>query len=155
MLSGHPLGRLTGVGRPDRLGRAGERRVGGIDKGAGEKGSDLEVGELVGQLLLEQVADGALRLGVEQVEPGRVVRLVGVGLEGEQPDLGAVAVGDDEPVVLGQLGNRLGGRLDVGALSGVVVGLSAAQQSVAAEGDDEQGLGGHRVLPSSRRSTSA
>ena len=67
-------------------------------------------------------------------------RDVGVGLvlEGEQADLRSVAVGEHDLVVPCDLGDGLGGHLDVGPLDGGVHGLAPTQQGVAAEGDDDE-----------------
>ena len=101
----------------------------------------------VAQLLLDQVADHALGLGAEDVERVGLDLLVGGALERQQADLRPVAVRDHELVLRGDRRERLGGNAHVGAL---VLGghrLPAAQQRVAAEGDDDA----HRVDRLSRR----
>ena len=79
--------------------------------------------------LLEEVADHPLALRTEHVERGR-------GLQGEQADLGPVAVGDDQLVVAVQLSEAAGGVRDVTPLHVGVSGLAAPQQRVAAERGD-------------------
>ena len=74
------------------------------------------------QLLVEQVADLALALGAEHVERVGRDRVVGVALQREQPDLRAVAVGDDHLVLGGELGDRGDGGRDVAALASASAG---------------------------------
>ena len=63
---------------------------------------------------------------------------VGLALEGEQPDLGPVAVGDDDARARArQLGERLDRARDVAPLRVGVERLAALEQRVAAERDDD------------------
>ena len=94
-------------------------------------------GQQVAQLLLDEVADHALRLCAEDVERVRLDLLVRRALQSEQAYLRAVAVRDDQLVLERERGQRLGGDPDVGAL---VLGghrLAAAEQRVAAQGYDD------------------
>jgi hypothetical protein len=59
-------------------------------------------------------------------------------LEREQADLGSVAVGDDDGVVVGEAADRVKGGRDVGALGGGVGGLTVAPQRAAADGEDHK-----------------
>ena len=89
------------------------------------------------ELLLEEVPDHPLRLGAQHVE--RVGRLAGgrIRLEGEQPDLRAVSVGDDDLVLASELGDRAHGDRDVAPLRRGVGALAPAKQGVASEGCDD------------------
>jgi len=90
------------------------------------------------QRLLEPVADEPLRLGDQGVEGiGAGQRVVVTALEGQQADLRAVAVGDDDVVGGGrrrQGRRRLG---DVLELHGGVRRLASPEQGVATEGDQD------------------
>ena len=134
---GEPVcGRLV-VDGADRLARRCECRVCPVHEHLRQQRGDLAVRQLVAERLLEQVADHALALRPEHIE--RVGRDVGVGrrLQGEQADLGSVAVGDDQLVVTGELGEAARGFGDVAALKLGLSRLAALQQRVAAErGDD-------------------
>ena len=91
--------------------------------------------ERVPERQLEQVADHPLALCVEQVERVGGDLAVGGRLEREQPDLGAVAVGEDERALGGELRERAGRGLDAGPLPLGVGGLAATQERVASERD--------------------
>ena len=134
---GEPLGRVAVVDRADRLRRPREGRVVTVDDHLGEQGGDRPAAEGVEQLLVEQVADHSLRLGPQHVERVRRDGVVSIALQGEQPDLRAVAVGHDHLVVPSEVGDRLDGRRDVAALRGGVGRLVAPQQCVASECDDD------------------
>src|SRR3712207_8662099 len=86
------------------------------------------------EVLLEEVPDHPLGLGVEDVEGVRGRRGATFVLECEQADLRAVAVGHDEPVVSGHLRQRLGGELGVRRLDVGVERLAPPQEGVATEG---------------------
>jgi hypothetical protein len=77
------------------------------------------------------------------------VRLdVGVrsGLQREQPDLRAVAVGDDEVARLGKRRERVNGDPDVRALGLCGHRVRTTKQRIAAERDDHRLLAIHAVL---------
>jgi len=87
--------------------------------------------------LREQVADHALTLGAKDVERVGSDGFVGVGFEGEQSDLWAVAVCDHELVFAGEGGQGGGGLQNVLPLGFRLRRLAAAQKGVAAERDNE------------------
>jgi hypothetical protein len=129
----------------DRLHRPPERGIVAVDDDLGEQGGDRAAVECVAQRQLEQVADHPFALGVEHVQRvGRRLRVRG-GLEGEQPDLRAVAVCEDEPVPGCELAQRDSGRLDPVALPVRLGRLAPAQQCIATERDEaaRQGTGRH------------
>ena len=79
-----------------------------------------------------------LGLGAEHVERVRRYVVVGRRLQRQQPDLRAVAVGDDDLVAGRDRGDAL--RLPIRMLArwfSAVMGLPALQQRVAAEGDHD------------------
>ena len=136
--AGQPAASVLVVERADELGRVGERRVVGADQGLADQARHLTAGQGVLERLEEPVADHALGLGPQDVEG------VGVGergvlgaLQGQQPDLGAVAVGDDQIVIAGQRGQGVGRGGDVVLLDLGVGGLAPLEQGVAAQGDDD------------------
>ena len=97
--------------------------------------------ERVLQLLLDQIADHAPRLGAQHVEGVGFVRPVGRALQCEETDLGPVAVGDDEAMVgADDLREGGGGVFDVLALRFRGHRLPASQKRVAAQGRDAQHL---------------
>ena len=127
------------IDRADELLRAPEGRVRVVDDHLREqRGDGAAALEAVHELLIEQVADHPFGLGAEDVERVRLGRGVGLALEGEQPDLRSVAVGDDDVVLGRELDDRLDGGGDVRALDLHVRGFSAAEQRVASEGDDDE-----------------
>jgi hypothetical protein len=145
--SGGAGGRLV-IDRADELRRIGEGRVVGVDFGhRQQRCQGLVLGEEIAQLLLDQIADHPVGLRPEQVERvGRHTRQ-SRRLQRKQPDLGAVAVGDDELVIAGQRSEGEGGGVDVRAL---VLGrrrLAPTQQGIAAEGDDDPHSGASLSLP--------
>ena len=91
----------------------------------------------VAQLLLDHVADHALGLGAEDVERIGLDLLVRGALEGEQADLRAVAVRDDQLVLVGDRGQLLGRDAHVRALLLGGHRLAALEQRVAAQRDDD------------------
>jgi len=106
----------------------------------------LAAPELVGQLLLDHVAEGALGIGADAVQRHRV-QLVQRQLDAaeDEADLRAVAVGQDEvPAERQQLGHVLAGL--PGDLELVVdpLVLLVADQRVAADGQDREPLGAVR-----------
>jgi len=108
-LLGPLLGLLPGEEGPDGLGGVGESRIPGIHLHHREdRGQRLIEGELVAELLLDDVSDHPFGLGAQDVQR-RGLRGLGVGhrLEGEEADLRPVAVGDDQ---LGPTGQRRWGR---------------------------------------------
>ena len=114
-----------------------EGGVVGVDDDLGQQGRQALAVEVVAELLFEEVADHAFGLRVEDVEGVGGHRLVGGVLQGEEPDLGAVAVGEHDLVVPGYRGNGLSRDLDVGSLYGGVHELTPPEQGVATEGDDD------------------
>ena len=137
------------VDRADELGRDSEAGIVAVDLDHGEQGREGHLErEQVAELLLDHVADHALRLGAEHVERIGLVGLVGGALQREQPDLRAVAVGDHELMLGGERRQRLRGDADVRALHLGGHRLAAPQQRVPAERDDDA----HGVsLPAWRR----
>ena len=94
-------------------------------------------GQLVAELLLDDVADHPVRLGAEDVE--RIdghVRVRGA-LEGEETDLRAVPVRDDELVLERERRESLAGRPCVRPLVLRRERLTAAQERIATECDDD------------------
>jgi hypothetical protein len=75
-----------------RLGWRRERRIVRVDHHLGQQGGHLAVGQLVLQGLLEQVADHAFTLRAQHVQGIRPNLGVGLALQDEQADLGAVAL---------------------------------------------------------------
>ena len=126
------------VDGPDGLAGILEGRVVDVDLDHGQhRGQGLVEGQQVAQLLLDEVADHALRLGTEDVQ--RVDRDLRVGgvLERQQTDLRPVAVGDDQLVLGGHRGQLAAGDADVLALVLAGHGFTPAEQGIAAEGDDD------------------
>ena len=126
------------VDRADGLGGVSEGRVVGVDLHLGQDRREALVGrQQVAQLLLQQVADHPLRLRTEHIE--RVLGDIGVRrrLERQQPDLGAVAVGDDQLVLARERGER--GRRDAHVPALVLDGhrLATLQQGVTTQGDHD------------------
>ena len=132
-LRGRPV-----VDRADRLGGVVERGVVAVDLDHGqERGERLLGRQQVAELLLDDVADHRLGLGAEHVERVRRDVVVRRRLQRQQPDLGPVAVRDDDLVAGDDGGDALGGDPDVRPL---VLGghrLTALQQRVAAQGDHD------------------
>ena len=85
------------VDRSNELGRVAEGRVVGVHLDHGQDGGQRHLeGQHIAQLLLQQVADHALRLGAQDVQwIGLDVR-IGRRLQRQQPDLRAVAVRHDQ-----------------------------------------------------------
>ena len=134
LLRGKRLRLVLGVDRPDELGRVREGRVVRIDLDHREdrRKRDLE-GKEVAELLLDEVADHALRLGAEDVERVRVDLGVGRALQGEQPDLGAVAVRDDELVITCHAGESLRGVRTFARWLSAVIGSPRLRSALPAE----------------------
>lgn len=98
------------VDRADRLGRVLERRILTVHLDLGEDGGERHFErQQVAHFLFDHVADHALGFRAEDVQ--RVGRdlVVGGTLEGQQADLGAVAVGDHQLVAGRHLGDLFGG----------------------------------------------
>ena len=109
-----------------------------VDLDHGEhRGQGLVEGQQVSQLLLDEVADHALRLRPKDVQ--RIDRHLGVGgiLERQQADLRPVAVGDDQLVLPRNGGQLRAGDPDVLALVLAGHGFTPAEQGIAAKGDDD------------------
>ena len=94
------------------------------------------------ELELDDVADLPAALGIEHVERIRVAASVGVLLEREEPDLGAVAVRDHQARALGHGTEQPCSCARRAQLIGGARRLAPAQQGVAAESDDGQGREG-------------
>ena len=131
------------VDRPDRFGGGREGRVGGIHDGARQDDRDRPLttfaDEARRERLRQQVPDLAHRLRHEHVERRRRHRRGGrVGLDGEEADLRAVAVGQHE-LVAHALEVHEGARRpqQVVMLDLDRAGLAAADQGVAAQRDDD------------------
>jgi hypothetical protein len=131
--AGKPPALLLGEHRAHELGRGAEGRVVGGHHGLADQADHLPAGEGVLERLQQEVADHPLGLGPQHVE--RVgTRQVGVerALDGQHPDLGTVAVGDDQVVVVGQGCEGVHGHADV-LLLGLGQGdLAPLEQGVAA-----------------------
>ena len=100
LLGRHGVRRGLVVDRADGLARILEGRVVDVDLDhRQQRRQRLVEGHQVAQLLLDEVADHALRLRAQDVERvGRHLR-VGRALERQQADLRSVAVGDDQLVL--------------------------------------------------------
>ena len=85
------------------------------------------LGQLTVERLGEQIADHPLCLGAEHVERVRRYVLVGLCLECEKPDLGAVTVRDYQLVVESKCGEGGSGLEDVCPLDCRFRRLAAAQ----------------------------
>src|SRR5579872_272627 len=142
-----PLGHRLIHERADRLARVLEGRVVGSHLGLADDGGGVavhaEAGELVREVLLEGVADGALGVRPADVER-HLVQLVGgeLGPPQDETDLGTVAMGDDDvPAVLDHADDvaarLLGG--DVLVADRLVLGVF--DERVPADGDDGGPLG--------------
>ena len=150
LLAGQLLAPELRVERADRLGRLGEGRVVLVDDDLGDERGDLLVDgappQLVDERPLQHEAHAALGHGVADVE--RIGRdLVGrlLHLDEEVPDLGPVAVDDDELVALADdVDHELGRPLGVPHLLRLQTFLVFGQHGVAAEGD-EGDLRSHRA----------
>src|SRR5690554_3936353 len=91
------------------------------------------------QFLLDDIADHAFGFGPQHVQRVGLVRLVGRRAQGQQADLGAVAMGDHQ-LMTGADDRRqpLGGNLHVGALGARSQGFAPFQQGVTAQGCNNQ-----------------
>ena len=108
LLGGQGVGGGIVVDRSDELGRVGERRIVRIDLDHREDRGERDLGgQQVAELLLDEIADHSLRLGAEDVQGVRLDLLVGGRLQGEEADLGTVAVRQHELVMLGDRGERI------------------------------------------------
>ena len=86
-----------------------ERRIVAIDLDHRQDGRERHLeGQQVAEFLLDHVADHALGLRAEHVERIGLVGFVCASLQGQQPDLRAIAVCDDELVARMNRGQRLG-----------------------------------------------
>ena len=137
------------VERADGLGRIGEGRVGGIDLDHGQQRRQrLVEGEAVPQLLLHQVADHPLGLGPQHVQRRVGHLLVGRLLQGQQTDLRAVAVRDDQLVALGDRRQAIAGHPNVLPLVLDRHRLTPAQQGISAQRHHDP----HQTPPTPRSS---
>ena len=98
----------------------------------------LPTGSSFRKRLVEEIADHPLGLGPEHIERVRPHVRVGLGLEGEEAHLRAVAVRDDEAMRGVERRDCLRRVADVGLLMRGLGRLAAAQQGVAAESDDRE-----------------
>ena len=127
-----------GVDRADGLGRVAECRVFRVDLDhRQQRGQGLFERQQVAKFLFDDVTDHRLGLGAEHVERIRRHRVIRGVLQGQQPDLRAVAVGDDDLVARRHCRDTLGGHPDVGPLILRGHRLPTLQQCVAAQGDDD------------------
>jgi hypothetical protein len=136
---GEPLGVTAGVDRADELRGGGEGRIRSVDYGLRHHRDDGTGDAGVAQLLGEPVADHPLGLGTEGIQgigPGQGG--IALALHGQEPDLGSVAVTDDQLVRGGERREGLRRALDVMVLNRGVGLVVALQQGVAAEGDHGQ-----------------
>ena len=123
------------VDRADELRGIVEGRIVGVDLDHRQDRRQAEPQrQEVAELLLDEVADHPLRLGAEDVERVRLDLGVGSRLERQEPDLGAVAVRDDELVIAGDAGEALSRDADVGPLGVCRHRFAALEQRVAPEG---------------------
>jgi hypothetical protein len=93
------------------------------------------VGQARGQFAFDQVTDHAFGFGAQNIEapvPAGYRRL-----QGQQADLGAVVVGDDEIVFLPKPRQGAGRNGDIALLGWAVQGLATPQQRVPAEGRND------------------
>jgi hypothetical protein len=141
---------LRVVDRADRFGRLVEGGVVGLDLDPRQqRGHRALAAERVADLLFEQVADQAIGLGAEHVQRVRRHVGVGLGLQGQQADLRAVAVNDDQLVFHRHCGQTPCGDAHVVQLVLRSGDLLAAQQRVAADGDDDAHLAVHPSVATS------
>ena len=99
-------------------------------------------GKCILEGLEEEVADHALRLGDEGIEwIGMGEVRIARALEGQQADLRAIAVRNDEVMVKGERCKRLDCRNDVLLLELGERGLASFQERVASQGDDDSHMG--------------
>ncbi len=104
----------------------------------GDERGDLPSGKGTSQGPGEQRPDHALRLSTQDIQRvGSGQGGIRGAFDGQQADLGAVAVRDDEFVVTGECGEGGDGPVDVGLLHRGVGAFAPVQQGVAAEGDDD------------------
>lgn len=130
--------RLPGVGLPHEFRGSCEGRIVGPYEGVGDERGDPATGQGVVEGAGQQGADHPLGLGAEQVQRiGGAEGGVGRAFHGEQADLGAVAVSEDDLVLVSQSSQGGGHPVDVRLLDGGVGALAAVEQGVAAEGDDD------------------
>ena len=129
---------LFTVDGADRLVGLRERRVGRIHLDHRQEGRERDLeGQEIPELLLDEVADHSFGLGAEDVE--REVRGVepALGLKGEEADLGAVPVRDDELVLPREGRERHRCPAHVRALPLGRHRFAAAKQGIPPEGDDD------------------
>jgi hypothetical protein len=144
-LGGQRVGGVLVVNRADEFGGAGEGGVGGVHGDHGQDGGDLDLGgQQVAQFLLDQVADHALGAGVQHVQRVGLGAGIGFGLQGQQADLGPVAVYHHDGVRGGQRRDRLRRDLDVAPLDLGGHRVRTAQQRITAQRDHDP----HTSLPS-------
>lgn len=126
------LGRRRGVHLADEIRGPVEGGIVGPHEGVGGEGGDTTARERVVKRTGQQRADHALGLGTQQVQGvGSAEGGVGRALHGEQADLRAVAVGDDQLVFLREGRQGGGDPVDVGLLDSGVRAFAAVQQGVA------------------------
>jgi len=117
-----------------------ERGIVGGNDDLGQESRALDVGQRIAQLLLEDVADHAFALGVEDVEWPGCRRVRGLVPEREQANLWAVAVGQDDRVLTRDVSDDRGRAGGVGALAHRLERLTAAQQRVPTQGHHDDHL---------------
>ncbi len=135
------LGKSPGFGLPvdptDRLRGLLEGWVGGVDLHLGQQGCDFSTRDRVRDLALQEVADHALGLRPEHVERDRLCG-GGAAVEArEDADLRSVAVCEHDLVRLGHPSDRCGCHPGVFELSFGGGLLTALQERVPSEGEDD------------------
>ena len=94
----------------------------------------MTTGRRVSQLQLDQIADHAFALGTENIERILAILRARIGLQGQQPDLRAVAVCDHQLMARAQQGSKCGyGPAHVSTLRLGRHRLTAPQQRIASQ----------------------
>ena len=98
------VGLLPGVNGPDELRGISKCRIRRIDFDHGEDGGQGDSGELVPELLFQDVPDHAFGLSAQHIEGIRLNFGVRRGLERQQTYLWSIAMGKDQFVLAGNCG---------------------------------------------------
>ena len=138
LLGGQTVGLGLVVDGTHELGRVAERRIGRVDLDHRQDRRERHLQrQQVAELLLQDVADHPLGLRAQDIERVRLDLLVRRALQGEQPDLRAVAVGQHELVIPGHCRQRRRRGAHVGSLRLRRHRLAALQQGVTAQRDHD------------------
>jgi hypothetical protein len=129
--TGQPLCLGLLVHRADRLAGRLEGGIARIDRDLRQQAGDVAPRQFVPQRGFDHIADHALGLGAQHVQ--RIA-----GPQGQQPDLRAIAVGDDQRMLARNFRQSPCGGADVRDLPCGLRRLVAAQQRVPAKGCDHQ-----------------